>query len=251
MKKWPLILVIGLLAAVGCAQIDDSAAEGTTADTTLDPLAGTPYAPAIDADDFTGAIDNPYMPLVPGVTRIYESRTADGLERIEVTVLDETRQVMGVMTTVVRDTVTVDGVLVEDTFDWFAQDEAGNVWYFGEAVDNYEDGVLADHAGSWEAGVDGAQPGIIMYADPLAHAGEPYRQEYYAGEAEDMGRVVGAAEPLAVPFGAFDDVVQTEDWTPLEPDLREHKFYARGVGVVREINLQTGEAVELVSLLMP
>ena len=97
----------------------------------------------------------------------------------------------------------------------------------------------------------GAQPGIAMFADPAAHAGEPYRQEYFPGEAEDMGRVVGAAGPLTVPFGSFEDVVQTEDWTPLEPDVREHKYYARGVGVIKEVNLATGEAVELVSLLMP
>jgi hypothetical protein len=251
MKQWTLILMLGLLAAAGCAQVDSPAADGVTTDPALDPLAGTPYAPTIDPDDFTGPIDNPYMPLVPGAARIYESQTADGLERIEVIVLDETRAVMGVTTTVVRDTVTLDGVLVEDTFDWFAQDAAGNVWYFGEAVDNYEDGVLTDHAGSWEAGVGGAQPGIVMFADPLARVSEPYRQEYFSGEAEDMGRVVGAAGPLSVPFGSFDDVVQTEDWTPLEPDAREHKFYARGVGVVREVNLRTGEVVELISLLMP
>lgn len=250
MKKWTLILAIGLLAA-GCARANRPAAEGATPGPALDPLAGTPYAPAINPDDFTGPITNAYMPLIPGTTRVYESQTADGLERIEVTVLDETRAVLGVTTTVVRDTVTLDGVLVEDTYDWFAQDEAGNVWYFGEVVDNYEDGVLADHAGSWEAGVNGAQPGIVMFADPAARAGEPYRQEYFPGEAEDMGRVVGAAGPLTVPFGSFDDVVQTEDWTPLEPDVREHKYYARGVGVIKEVNLATGETVELVSLQAP
>ena len=250
MKKWTLCLTIGLLALVACTNIGSPPAEGAT-DPALDPLAGTPFAPGVNPDDFGGPIDNPYMPLTPGVTRIYESRTADGLERTEVTVLNETRQVMGIMTTVVRDTVTLDGVLIEDTFDWFAQDEVGNVWYFGEVVDNYEDGVLTDHAGSWEAGIDGAQPGIVMFADPLAHAGEPYRQEYFPGEAEDMGRVVGAAGPLTVPFGSFDDVVQTEDWTPLEPDVREAKYYAHGVGVIKEANLATGEVVELVSLLMP
>lgn len=250
MKKWTLILVIGLLAA-GCARTNRPTVESATTDLALDPLAGTPYAPVITPDDFTGPINNAYMPLIPGTTRVYESQTVDGLERIEVTVLDETRVVLGVTTTVVRDTVTLDGVLVEDTFDWFAQDEAGNVWYFGEAVDNYEDGVLANHDGSWEAGVDGAQPGIVMFANPLAHAGEPYRQEYFPGEAEDIGRVVGVAGPLTVPFGSFDDVVQTEDWTPLEPDVREAKYYARGVGVIKEVNQATRETVELVSLLMP
>lgn len=217
---------------------------------TSDDTAGaTTYAPLINPSDFVAVIDNPYMPLTPGVTRVYESQTGAGVERIEVTVLDETRQVMGVTATVVRDTVTLDGQLVEDTFDWFAQDAAGNVWYFGEVVDNYEDGVLADHHGSWEAGVDGAQPGIVMYADPPAHAGESYRQEYYAGEAEDMGKVIGQAGPLVVPFGAFEDVIETEDWTPLEPGLVEHKFYARGLGVIMETNQTTGESVVLVEVI--
>jgi hypothetical protein len=216
---------------------DDDAAEDTA------------YAPEIDPADFVAVIDNPYMPLVPGVTRVYESQTADGLERIEVTVLDEAREVMGVTVTIVRDTVTLDGQIIEDTHDWFAQDAAGNVWYFGEEVDNYENGQLADHAGSWAAGVDGAQPGIVMYADPLAHIDETYRQEYYPGEAEDMGRVLGSAGPLTVPFGTFDDVIQTEDWTPLEPGVSEHKFYARGVGVIKELHVGSDEAVELVEVI--
>ncbi len=251
MKQWPLIVLLVLLTAAGCAPANSPAADGATADSALDPLAGTPYAPALNPDDFAGPLNNPYMPLIPGVTRVYESRTDEGVERIEVTVLPDKREVMGIAATVVRDTVTLDGVLVEDTYDWFAQDAEGNVWYLGEAVDNYENGVLVDHHGSWEAGVDGAQPGIVMFANPLAHAGEPYRQEYFLGEAEDMSRVVGATEPLTLPYGAFDDVVQTEDWTPLEPDLREHKFYARGVGLVKEVNLQTGETAELISVLMP
>ncbi len=246
MKTRALITILVWVVLAACAGTNPATSEDG-----LPPVDGTPYALAIEPDDFVDVIDNPYMPLVPGVSRVYQSQTPDGVERIEVTVLDERRAVMGVITTVVRDTVTLDGVLVEDTYDWFAQDEAGNVWYFGEAVDNYENGVLVDHHGSWEAGIDGAQPGIIMHADPLAHTGEPYRQEYFPGEAEDMGLVVGATEPLTVPFGSFDDVVQTEDWTPLEPDVREHKFYARGVGVIKEVKVTTGETVELVSLLTP
>ena len=208
-----------------------------------------PYAPDIDPADFVARIDNPYMPLTPGVTLVYESTTGEGLERIEVTVLDETRVVMGVAAAVVRDTVTLDGQLIEDTLDWYAQDKEGNVWYFGEAVDNYVNGELANHDGSWEAGVDGALPGIIMVADPLAHAGETYRQEYYAGEAEDMGKVVGPAGPLIVPFGEFQDVLQTEDWTPLEAGSTEFKYYAPGVGLIREVKPSTGQTSELVDML--
>lgn len=241
-----LLVVFVLASCTGLESVTSSTAENGS----QSAVQSTPavYTPTIDPAEFVAVIDNPYMPLTPGVTRIYESETADGLERIEVTTLDETREVMGIIATVVRDTVTLNGQLIEDTYDWFAQDAAGNVWYLGETVDNYEDGVLVDHDGSWEAGVDGAQPGIVMYADPLAHIGETYRQEYYAGEAEDMGKVLGGVETLSVPFGIFENVIQTEDWTPLEPGLREYKFYARDVGVIRELNPDTSEAVELIAI---
>lgn len=251
MKKWTAIVLFSLLAAFtlsGCA--------GTGPDSTSVNQSGAPpaapatlYAPEIRPADFVARVDNPYMPLTPGVTQVYESQSPDGLERIEVTTLDETREVMGVTATVVHDIVTLDGQLIEDTYDWYAQDAAGNVWYFGEAVDNYENGALVDHDGSWEAGVDGAQPGIMMYADPLAHTGETYRQEYYAGNAEDMAELVGAAGIVTTPFGSFDDVIQTKDWTPLEPDLIEYKFYARGVGLIKEVTPSTNETVELVDVI--
>ncbi|MCI0396592.1 MAG: hypothetical protein L0332_20060 [Chloroflexi bacterium] len=216
------------------------------------PSAGEPdeeYAPEIDPANFVGVIDNPYFPRIPGTRYIYEGQTEDGLERVELEVLPETRVVMGVTTTIVRDTVYLDGELVEDTYDWFAQDREGNVWYFGEESKEYEDGEAVSAAGSWEAGVDGALPGIIMYADPLDHAGEPYRQEYYAGEAEDMGEVVGLVESVTVPFGSFDNILQTKDWTPLEPGVEEHKFYASGIGVIKELNVESGETIELIEVI--
>lgn len=239
-----IVLASSVLAACGILPTQ------RPADSTTGAAAAevTPPPGAIVPADFVALIDNPYMPLPPGTTLVYEGETGEGLEHTEVTVLDETRVVMGVTTTVVRDTVTLNGQLLEDTFDWYAQDTAGNVWYFGEAVDNYENGELIDHDGSWEAGVDGAQPGIIMNADPLAHIGEAYRQEYYAGKAEDMAQVIGSAGPLTVPFGTFEDVVQTEDWTPLEPGVREHKFYASNLGVIKEVGLKTGEITELIEV---
>ncbi len=215
---------------------------------TSDLSASEGYDVEIDPADFVTMIDNPYMPLVPGTTRIYQGQTEDGLERVEVTVLKETRVVMGVTTTVVRDRAYLDGELIEDTFDWLAQDAAGNVWYFGEAVDNYEDGVLVDHHGSWEAGVDGALPGILMYAQPANHLNVPYRQEYYAGEAEDMAQVLSVNKTAVVPFGDFTHVLQTQDWTPLEPGVLEYKFYAQGIGVIKEVNPETGEGIELVEI---
>ncbi len=206
-----------------------------------------PYSVDIQPEDFVAGVDNPYFPLVPGSKYLYEGQTDEGMERVEVTVLDETRSVMGVDAVVVRDVVYLDGVLVEDTLDWFAQDKDGNVWYLGEAVQNYENGQLKDSAGSWEAGVDGALPGIIMWADPAARLNETYRQEYYRGHAEDMARALSASESVTTPFGGFSAVVQTEDYTPLEPGLREHKFYAAGVGLVKSVNLNTGEEILLVA----
>jgi hypothetical protein len=209
------------------------------------------YTVDIEADDFVARIDNPYFPFLPGAQYTYEGQTDEGLEHIEVVVLPETREVMGIMATAVRDTVTIDGVLVEDTIDWFAQDDEGNVWYLGEDVTNYKDGVAANKAGSWEAGVDGALPGIVMYADPSSHVGEAYRQEFYQGEAEDMGEILSTSEQISLPIGSFVDVVKTLDTTPLEPNLREHKYYAPGVGLIQEVDADTGQTIVLVEMNQP
>lgn len=235
-----IILVFAPALIVACG------GDSTTGQTPDGPA--EPYTVDIDPEAFVAGIDNPYFPQPVGATYVYESRTEQGLERVEVHVLPETRRVMGVEATVVRDTVYLDGQLLEDTYDWFAQDEAGNVWYLGEEVSNYENGVLTDSAGSWEAGVDGALPGIVMYADPAAHLGETYRQEYYVGEAEDMAQIVSADESVTVPAGAYDAVVQTLETTPLEPDVREHKYYAPGVGLVKWVDLNSGESGELIEI---
>lgn len=210
--------------------------------------AATPYTVTIDPTNFVAHIDNPYLPFTPGTTLVYEGATEDGTERVEVTTLSETRQVMGVTVTIVRDIVYLDGVMVEDTYDWFAQDKQGNVWYFGEEVANYEDGILVDHEGAWMAGEGGALPGIVMYAQPSAHIGTAYFQEYDPGEAEDMGEVMRVGETMTVPFGSFADVVQTKDWTPLEPKALEHKFYAPGVGLIKELDVNSGETIELIEV---
>ena len=125
-------------------------------------LGKDPYNPVIDSANFVATIDNPYFPLTPGTTFIYEGTTEKGPEHIEVNVTHDTKVILGVTCTAVRDTVTVDGELVEDTIDWYAQDTAGNVWYFGENSLSYEDGLIVSLEGSWMAGVDGAKPGIIM-----------------------------------------------------------------------------------------
>jgi hypothetical protein len=210
----------------------------------LDPAAT--YQPAIDPADFVEAVDNPYWPLVPGTKWTY--RSAD--ERTEVAVTSERRTVMGVSTVVVHDQVFADDELMEDTFDWYAQDRAGNVWYFGEDTTSYEDNPAGDHAGSWEAGVDGGQPGVVMLADPMS--GDVYRQEFYAGEAEDLALVRRLGTKLKVPAGSYDDVLVTEEWSPLEPDIIELKYYARGVGVIAERGIfGSKELVQLVKVTPP
>lgn len=204
---------------------------GAVASAQESPTAGTPYRVIIDPAAFATVIDNPYMPLQPGTTFIYDGVSDGEQEHNEVTVTTETKTILGVQCIVVRDTVTVDGELVEDTLDWFAQDKTGNVWYFGEDSKSYEDGELASTEGSWEAGVDGAQPGIIMPAQPKI--GEEYRQEYYPGEAEDMASVLElGAGPVTVPYGTFDNLLVTKEWSPLEPEVVEHKTYAPGIGLI-------------------
>ena len=212
------------------------------------PVDGSvPYRPTIDPADFSTTIDNPFMPFVPGTTFVYASTSG---EHIVVSVTTETRTVMGVDTVVVRDTATVKGKVTEDTFDWYAQDRAGNVWYFGEDTKSYEDDPAGDPAGSWEAGVDGAMPGVVMLADPLG--GDVYRQEYLAGEAEDLALVRLLDGAVKVRAGAFDPVLVTEEWSPLEPKVIEHKFYAKGIGVVAERQVVGGdEQVDLIEVRKP
>jgi hypothetical protein len=182
------------------------------------------YSPHIDPAHFTTKIDNEYFPMKPGTTFIYEGKG----ERDEMSVTHQTKKVMGVECVVVDDRAWEDGKLIEQTYDWFAQDKEGNVWYFGEDTKEYENGKVTSTTGSWEAGVDGAKPGIIMQADPKV--GDSYRQEYYPGEAMDMARVLSIDASVTVPYGSFDDVLETKEWTPLQPGFFEKKYYVRGVG---------------------
>jgi hypothetical protein len=204
----------------------------------------------LDPSDFVETIDNPYLPLEPGTRWEYRAVSSEGEERIVVTVLDKAKVVDGVRATVVHDKVTMkDGSLVEDTYDWFAQDKKGNVWYLGEATKAYDGGKVSTE-GSWEAGVDGARAGVSMLAEPTV--GTKYRQEYYEGEAEDVGKVLATDESVTGPTGSYDRVVKTEDTTPLEPDVLEHKWYAPGVGVVQERDISGGdEKVTLVKITRP
>lgn len=204
------------------------------------------YSPAIHPGNFVARIDHPYFPLKPGTTMVYRKRTREGVEQGVVTVTDRTETILGVRCTVVRDTVTLDGELIEDTLDWFAQDRQGNVWYFGEIAQNFEDGRLVDLDGSWRAGEEGAKPGIIMKAAP--RVGDVYRQEFALGEAEDVGEVLSLGGQARVPAASCSNCLVTRDFTPLEPDVEEHKFYAPGIGLILEVDQETGERVELVEI---
>jgi hypothetical protein len=176
--------------------------------------------------------------MTPGSRWVYrETDAAGSRQRVEVTVTDETKTILGIEATVVHDVVSEDGEDVEDTYDWYAQDKWGNVWYLGEDTTEYDNGK-ASKAGSWEAGVDGAEAGVVVPGS--REVGLAYRQEYYEGEAEDAGQILSLDERVKVPFGNFENVLMTKDWTPLEPDLLEQKFYAEGVGPVLAVTLSGG-----------
>jgi hypothetical protein len=208
------------------------------------------YSVDIDPANFVPRIDNPYFPLEPGTVFRLRGETVDGIERETVKVTDRTRTVMGVRTTVVEDVMRTDGQVSESTEDWYAQDREGNVWYFGEETAEYENGRILNRHGSWEAGVDGALPGIIMNADPRVT--DSYRQEYYQGKAEDMFWIVATGEPRTVPIGRFDGTLRVIEWTPLEPGIVVEKTYAPGVGLLSERALSGGrENVRLVEVQGP
>ncbi len=213
---------------------------------------GQSYQPDVPPpSEFVATVDNPYMPWIPGTKMVFEGVSDGQRERNVVFVTDRTEMVMGVAATVVHDQVfSANGDLAEDTFDWYAQDTAGNVWYFGEDTAEYKNGSVTSTAGSWKAGVDGAQPGVVMLAQPTV--GEAYHQEFRKGEAEDVGKVIAVGDSVDVPYGPFDKVVVTEDTTPLEPQIVEHKFYAPGIGVVIEHVIRGAQEIsKLVSFTPP
>jgi len=194
----------------------------------------------LDPGNFVSVIDNPYFPLTPGTTLIYRGETEDVATRDKVIVTSQTKTILGITTTVVHDLAYEDGVLVEDTFDWYAQDKAGNVWYFGEDTKELDEkGNVISTEGSWEAGVDGAEPGIIMEANP--QIGDRYYQEFYRGVAEDQAKVLELDASICVRYGCFDNVLVTKEWTRLEPGVVENKYYAKGVGLIFEVIVKGGD----------
>jgi hypothetical protein len=228
------------LATVGALSLGACAAGGSAASLPR----GTDRV-ELDPADFGVDITNTYWPMDVGDRWVYqESDGEGGVLRVEVTVEDATYEVAnGVAARVVHDVVTqADGAVVEDTLDWYAQDADGNVWYLGERTAEYENGAVVSTEGSWEAGVDGAQPGIAVPADP--RPGLAYRQEYLADQAEDRALVLSTDERVQVLTGVYTGALLTRDTTPLEPDVVELKFYAPGIGPVLTLESSGGAGRE-------
>jgi hypothetical protein len=232
-------------AAAGVIVAGGALAAGGSATATGDagcpvPMGAEPVQ--LDPRTFTTQIDNAYWPMRPGSRWTYRETAPDGtIQRIVVTVRQKTKRIAnGITARVVHDVVTQQGEPVEVTDDWYAQDRCGNVWYLGEATKEYSNGKVVSTDGSWEAGVDGAQAGVAVLAKP--RQGLSYRQEHYAGHAEDRAEVMSLAEQVEVPFGFFRKgrVLMTRDLNPLEPKVLEYKFYARGVGPVLAVGVSGG-----------
>jgi hypothetical protein len=242
-------LLIGITAACsgGSSQSTTRETGGTAtgAAATSLPVGSKPFK--MNPADFTTEIDHPYWPMKAGSRWIFRETDAEGsVSRVVVTVLNKTKTIMGIEARIVHDQVTDDGEVQEDTFDWYAQDAEGNLWYFGEDTTEYKNGKPKTKEGSWEAGVDGALAGVILPAHP--EVGMTYREEYYKGHAEDGASILSVDAFAKVPYGTFDDGIQTRNFSGIEPDVIEEKIYAKGVGVVLEITVSGGsDRTELVS----
>jgi hypothetical protein len=222
MRKAIVVLVGALLVSLTAAACGGSGSSSaaqptgggatTTPETASLPVDAKPFP--IDPSEFTTEIDNPYWPMKPGSQWVFRETNAEGsVSRVVVTVLDKTKTIAnGVDARIVHDQVTEGGQVAEDTYDWYAQDAAGNLWY--------------------------ALPGIIMPASP--QVGMTYREEYYKGHAEDGASIISTDALAKVPYGRFEDGVQTRNFSAIEPDVIEEKIYAQGVGVVLEITVSGG-----------
>ena len=222
------LLLCALVLVAGCGS-DDEGPVLPQRDAVVD----------LDPADFVESVDNPWWPMRPGSRWVYRETDPDGTNlEVVVTVTRERREVDGIQAIVVHDVVREDGGVIEDTYDWYAQDRWGNVWYLGEDTKELENGKVVSREGSWEAGVDGAQAGVVVPAEP--RPGLSYRQEHYAGHAEDEAEVLSLEAQVRLPFGSFRRALQTRDTTPLEPGLVEHKYYASGIGPVLALGVSGG-----------
>jgi hypothetical protein len=197
--------------------------------------ARTTIAPVFDPNNFVAVVDNPYYPLPVGRSLVYSGIKDGQSQRDTVTVTNQTKVILGVTATVVSDIADHNGAILERTSDWYAQDKQGNVWYLGEDTVHFLAHGKADTSGSWEAGVNGAVPGIIMEANPQIP--DAYRQELLAGEAEDTAWIVDRGTTIRVPYGRVTNVLTTLEATRLEPGAYDQKLYGPGIGIVLEQSL--------------
>ena len=230
-----------LLAALPILSCDPQPTQPSTG--TEDPAlaavtagAESRYAPRFNPDNFVRVVDNRFFPLNPGTRFVYFGEEDGEAEKNVTVVTHDRKEILGISAIVVLDQVFVHGELQEKTFDWYAQDKSGNVWYLGEDTKEFEDGAVVSTEGSWEAGVDGAEAGIIMPAHP--QVGQHYQQEFFEGEAEDEARVVAVGLDVNVPYGAFHNCLRTQEFTGLEPGVVEAKFYCPNVGFVKARGLE-------------
>jgi hypothetical protein len=239
MKTWSFLLAVACAAA-----LVSRTSAAVPAATTRQP---------VDPASFSPVITNPLFPLSSLGLKIFEGTDTDPetgetiSERLESRVLPDTATVDGVTVLVLEEKAYEDGELVEVALDYFAQHANGDVYYFGERVDNYEDGVLANHDGQWLAGEDAAQAGVIMAAHP--RVGTTYEQELAPGIAEDRATALSLTETVSTPAGSFANCLKTRDFTPLEPDVEEFKYHCPQVGLVREEF--DGGSIDLVSIESP
>jgi len=247
-----LTMALALLGATSCSRdsVQNTLAPGTGAA----PLAASASAVRtitipFDANNFKNGVENIYFPLAPGTKWAYRQETPEGVETNPVEVTQDNKTILGVKVTVVHDQVFLNGSLKEDTFDWYASDKDGNVWYFGEDTKTIENGVVVSTQGSWEAGTNGAQAGIIMLANP--NVGDVYQQENSPGIVADMGRVKALNETVVTPYGTLTGCLKTQEWTALEPGSRAFKFYGRGIGIVMEDENKNGGPVVLTTFSTP
>jgi hypothetical protein len=231
MRRTPLVALLAVALAAGCGSSDMTTTTSTTA----------------TRSGFSANVTNPWFPLRPDSVYRYRGVKDGEPSREVMTVTNRTKTIDGARCVVVSDLLYIHGKLEERTEDYYTQDAKGNVWYFGEKTAELdEQGNVKNTSGSWMAGVDGAKPGIFLFEHP--RPGDSARQEYLKGEAEDHFQVVAIGVTAAVPFRTFRGVMLTKEWTPLEPGVLDHKYYARGIGTVLEQTVKGGnERNELVS----
>jgi hypothetical protein len=226
------IIAVALLAALasGCGSSHGGSPSAKSA-SELAPIR-KPYSPSVDPANFAATIDNRFWPLKPGTSFHYEGVRGKVPQTDDEVVTHQTKRILGIKCTVVRDTVSERGHAIERTLDFYAQDKQGNVWYLGEDSFELQHGRFVKASDSWRSGVDGAKPGIIMPTDP--QPGDKYRQEYYPpGEALDQALVLGYRGPVTVPYGTFKKSLVTREFSPLEPQTEE-KYYVAGLGEILE-----------------